>query len=79
MDPTLTSLLVRELTILSKSFGQMSRNTWELSRVLLRVLPEYDKTSINKGVSGEEPTVTTLPEGSPSDDPFQADLWRSFD
>ncbi len=71
MNDTLTSLLVREVTILSKSFGQLSRNCWELSRVLLQSLEEYDKMTINKGESGTEPCdVKPLPpQGSFFDDP----------
>ncbi len=72
MNDTLTSLIIREVTILSKSFGQLSRNCWELSRVLLRSLEEYDKMTINKGESGAEPNGGAdphPPQGSLFDDP----------
>ncbi len=72
IDPQLTSLLVRELAIASKNFGQLSRTCWELSRVLLRSLPEYDKMTINKGESGTERSgVDPLPS-----DPFQTPLFE---
>ena len=46
------SLLAREVTILSKNFGQLQRTCWELGRVLLRERDSYDKMAINKGKSG---------------------------
>ncbi len=76
-DPTTHSLLIREVTILAKSFGQLQRNCWELSRVLLRALEEYDKMTLNKGESGGD-SDRPLPE-SPPGDPFTADLWSSHD
>ncbi len=67
MPEPIQSLLVRELTILAKNFGQASSTLWELSRVLrdaqkLRDLEECDKDGTHKGVgmvaappkSGEE-------------------------
>ena len=50
----LTSLFQRELTILSKNFGQCGRTCWELSRLLLRAREEYDKDGFYKGESGAE-------------------------
>ncbi len=55
MIEPLHSLLVRELTILSKNFGQASTTLWEISRALrneqkLRDDSECDKDGTHKGV-----------------------------
>ncbi len=68
-----TSLLQRELTILSKNFGQLQRTCWELGRLLLRARTEYGMTSVNKGKSGTESerrSETPAVSGSASEPPW---------
>ena len=71
----LTSLLQRELTILSKNFGQLGGTCYALSRLLLRAREEYGMMAINKGKSGAESDgADPLPE-----DPFSGDLFEGVD
>ena len=75
-----TSLLQRELTILSKNFGQASRTIYELSRVLLRAREEHAMTSVNKGESGAESgDADPLPESASGPSLPQPALWEGFD
>ena len=75
-----TSLVQRELVILSKNFGQLGRTCWELSRVLLRAREEYDKMAINKGESGAEAMVERLAtQSDPPADPFSTPLSEDYD
>ncbi len=70
MIEPLTSLIQRELTILSKNFGLLGRTSWELSRLLLRARDEYDMTSVNKGRSGAEfpkNAASSLPDSVPAE------------
>ena len=81
MEPV-TSLLQRELTILSNEFGKISRTIWELSRVLLRLREESATMALNKGESGDESVLESAsqtPSGAAPPDPFQLDLWSSYD
>ncbi len=54
MTDQLTSLLARELTILSKNFGELGRTCWQLGRVLLRDDLGYATDGSHKGQSGAE-------------------------
>ena len=80
MNEPLTSLIQRELAILSKNFGGLQRTCWELSRLLLRAREEYDMTSVNKGKSGAKSDgAGPLPEsGSAPDEPrwLQGELYE---
>ncbi len=63
MTEPLTSLIQRELTILSKNFGQLGRTSWELSRLLLRVRNEYAIDGNYEGESGAVSAASqTLPD-----------------
>ncbi len=74
----LTSLFVRELTILSKDYGRLGRSCWELSRVLLHGLDAYAKDDSQQGEVGDETDVQSLTGPSAPADPFQADLWEGL-
>ncbi len=50
----ITSLIQREMTILSKNFGHLGRTSWELSRLLLRAREEYGKMALTQGELGAE-------------------------
>ena len=75
----LTSLLVRELAIASKNFGQLGRTCWELSRVLLQADEYYDKMTINKGESGAEDMSEAAGLPSQTSDPFSTPLHEDYD
>jgi hypothetical protein len=83
MIEPITSLLQRELTVLSKNFGQLGRTSWELSRLLLRARSECDKMAINKGESGAEVVDCSVTPAvvvrSASDDPFGPNLEFDYD
>ncbi len=59
----LTSLLQREVTILSRDFGHASRACWEISRALLRYREKDGMMAINEEeVAGNrEPSQAVLP------------------
>ncbi len=75
----ITSLLVRELVIISRDFGRLSGGCWELSRVLLRNLSNYDTLSVNKGESGAESDGANPPSDAVSEDPFGPQLEIDYD
>ncbi len=74
----ISSLLVRELTILSKNFGQLSTSLWELSRVLLQVDVVYAKEA-NTYKDGKAAAPGSTPPESSSADPFSSPLFESHD
>ena len=73
----LTSLMQRELVILSRDFGRASRGFSEMARVLreLRTGREYAKTATNKGADGGSSQLT-LPDVA---DPFRVPLSEDHD
>ena len=78
----LTSILLREVTILAKKFGDSSRCCWEIRRALLQHRGECDKMAINKGESGAESDGAASLPGSASDEPswLQEDMkWAKSD
>ena len=79
INEPLTSLLQRELTVLSKNFGGLGRTCWELSRLLLRARDEYDKMTINKGESGAEDMSGAGPLPPQAADPFSTPLSEDYD
>jgi len=62
MPEPLTSILIRELTILGRDFGRASRGCWEISRALRQALqPDvtYARMAPNKGQSGAEKSAVS--------------------
>jgi hypothetical protein len=81
-DETLTSLLLREVTIAASGAGKLSRALWEVSRVLrehLRVDAKYDKMAINKGRSGAETDETPVESRSQPSLDFGSGNERDYD
>jgi len=76
----LDSLFQRELTILSKNFGQLGRTSWELCRLLLRAREENGTMARNKGKSGAESKDAADPLPSSDSGPDEP-LWlqETFD
>ena len=74
MDEPITSLLQREVTILSKNFGQLRQTCWEISRLLLRLREEYAKDDSQQGDVGGG-----ILSANPQADPLPADLFLGMD
>ena len=76
-----TSLLLRELTILARDFGRVSRGFDEMARALrtLRANGEYDKMTINKGRSGAETDETPVESRSQPSLDFGSGNERDYD
>jgi len=75
----ITSLLQRELVILSKNFGHLGRTSWELSRLLLRAREELGTYVPTKGESGTDPEEMFLPSSESDGDPFGPNLQEDYD
>ncbi len=69
MIEPLTSLLQREFVILAKNYGELSRTSSQIGRLLLRLRAEYGTLEANKGKSGTNGSLSL-----PSSDPFQFPL-----
>ncbi len=79
----ITSILRRELIIAAAASGKLSRCFDEMARALRKHLqPELDcaKDGYQQGEVGSEASVRSgKPATSGPDDPFQANLWESYD
>ena len=77
----ITSLLIRELTILAANFGRSVRCCDEMARVLrnLRADGNYDKMTINKGRSGAETDETPVESRSQPSLDFGSGNERDYD